>query len=349
MSHLRVNSVRLRSGSAGEFGAWVGAVRGNPLGMSATVAAEPTPPAYRIAVVAHQRKSLGGGLSELRSLIAAEGHRDPLWYEVSKSRKAPKKVRKALRAEADLILVWGGDGMVQRCLDALAGAHGPNGGPTVTVGIIPAGTANLLATNLAIPHDLPAAVRIALYGPRRRLDLGEVNGEHFAVMAGAGFDGALMRDADGVTKGRLGRLAYVWTGLRHLGDEPVRAKVRVDGTKWFDAPASCVLFGNVGTITGGIRAFDDAEVDDGYLEVGVATAKGAMQWARTLGRMAAGRSDRSPFVHITRGKVITVKFGEPVAYELDGGDRGTAKRLRVRVVPKAVVLAAPAGEADTRQ
>lgn len=320
---------------------------GKPLGMDSTVAVGPTPPAERIAVVAHQRKSLGGGLPELRALIEAEGHPDPLWYEVPKSRKAPKKVRKALRAGADLILVWGGDGMVQRCLDAVAAVVGPDGGSAVTVGIIPAGTANLLAGNLGIPEDLPEAVRVALHGPRRRLDLGEVNGEHFAVMAGAGFDGALMRDADAATKSRLGRFAYVWTGLRHLRDEPVRVKVRVDGTKWFDAQASCVLFGNVGTITGGIRAFDDAEVDDGYLEVGVATAEGALQWARTLGRMAVGRSDRSPFVRTVRGRVIKVKFGEPVAYELDGGDRGTTKRLRVRVVPKAVVVAAPAGDASS--
>jgi diacylglycerol kinase (ATP) len=328
------------------FRAWVGGRAGNPLGMNVTEAVGRTPPAGRIAVVAHQGKSLGGGLRTLRALIAAEGHPDPLWYEVPKSRKAPKKVRKAVRAGADLIIVWGGDGMVQRCLDALAAVGGPDGGPAVAVGIIPAGTANLFASNLGIPESLSEAVRVALHGPRRRVDLGQVNGEHFVVMAGAGFDGALMRDADGATKGRLGRLAYVWTGLRHLRDEPVRAKVRVDGTTWFDGPASCVLFGNAGTITGGIRAFDDAEMDDGYLEVGVATATGAVQWARTLGRMAAGRSDRSPFVRTTRGKVINVKFGAPVAYELDGGSRGTAKRLRVRVIPKAVVVAAPAGDAQ---
>jgi diacylglycerol kinase family enzyme len=67
---------------------------------------------------------------------------------------------------------------------------------------------------------------------------------------------------------------------------------------------SCVLFGNVGRITGGIPAFDDAEPDDGPLEVGVSTASGALQWARTLSRMALGRSEKSPFVRITRGREI---------------------------------------------
>jgi YegS/Rv2252/BmrU family lipid kinase len=290
----------------------------------------------RIAVVAHRRKSLGGGLDELRTALADEGAREVLWYEVAKSRKAPKKVRKAVKAGAGTVFVWGGDGMVQRCTDALAGTG-------TVVAIVPAGTANLLAGNLGIPQDLREAVRIGFHGARRPLDLGRLNGEHFAVMAGAGFDGDLIAAADGDLKGRLGKLSYVWAGLRHVNGSAARAKVRIDGTKWFDGKASCVLIGNVGTITGGIRAFDDAEPDDGWLEVGVSTAKGAVQWARTLGRMAAGRSDRSPFVRMTRAKTIDVRFAAPMTYELDGGARKAVTRLKATVVPDAITVCVPDG------
>ena len=89
------------------------------------------------------------------------------------------------------------------------------------------------------------------------------------------------------------------------------------------------------------RAFDDARPDDGYLDVGVATAQGALQWARTLGRAATGRSERSPFVEMTQGRVIDVKFAEPVAYELDGGERGSSKRLKATVVPAALTFCVP--------
>src|SRR4051794_5169119 len=197
----------------------------------------------KIAVIANRRKSLGGGLDELRRLLAAEGVAPPIWYEVDKSRKAPKQVAKALKQKADLVLVWGGDGMVQRCADVLAGTGTP-------VGILPAGTANLLAGNLGIPQELEAALKIALHGPRRRIDLGRLNKEHFAVMAGVGFDAAMISDADRDLKDRIGRLAYVWTGLRHVGDKPVGVRVRVDGHKWYAGKATCVLLGNVGTITG---------------------------------------------------------------------------------------------------
>ena len=82
--------------------------------------------------------------------------------------------------------------------------------------------------------------------------------------------------------------------------------------------------------------------DDGYLDIGVATAQGALQWARTLGRVAADRTDRSPFVEMTQGRAIDVKFAEPLAYELDGGQRGSSKRLRAKIVPVALTVCVPA-------
>lgn len=287
-----------------------------------------------VAVIAHRKKSLGGGLDELRRLITDEDCGELLWYEVPKSKKAVKKAKRAAKEGADLIFVWGGDGMVQRCVDALAGTGTP-------IAIVPAGTANLLASNLGIPRDLPEAVRIGFHGIRRTLDLGKVNGEHFAVMAGAGFDGAMIHQADRELKDRVGRLAYVWTGMRHVNDGAVPVTIDVDGVRWFDGRASCVLLGNVGRITGGITAFDDAHPDDGWLEVGVATAEGAMEWLRTIGRMAVGRSTRSPFVRITRARAADVRFGAPVVYELDGGARDTATRLKARVRPGAVTVCVP--------
>jgi YegS/Rv2252/BmrU family lipid kinase len=289
-------------------------------------------------VVAHQRKTLGGGLDELRRRITDAGTDKLLWYQVPTSRKAPKQVRKAIKAGVDLLVVWGGDGIVQRSLDVLARCKG---GSKIPLAIIPAGTGNLLATNLGVPHDLEQAVDVALHGKRRRIDLGRLDGEYFGVMAGVGFDGAMINDADRKMKDRLGKLAYVWTGLRHIDGKPATARILVDGQKWFDDEASCVLIGNVGKITGGIEAFEDAKPDDGWLDVGVSTAQGAWEWARALGTMAVGRSDRSPFVRTTRARRIDVKLKSKMEYELDGGARTKTRRLSAAVVPGAVKICAP--------
>ncbi|GAA3836038.1 diacylglycerol kinase family protein [Sphaerisporangium flaviroseum] len=287
-----------------------------------------------VAVIAHSKKTFGGGLDKLRILIAEQDVGKLLWHEVPKSKKAPKQVRKALKEGAELVLVWGGDGMVQRCADALAGSGVP-------MAVLPAGTANLFAANLDIPQDLDEAVRIGFHGVRKKLDLGMLNGEHFAVMAGAGFEAEMIADADRGSKQRLGRLAYFGTAVRHVGGPLVPMKIKVDGASWFDGEASCLLLGNVGTITGGIEAFDDARPDDGWLEVGVSTAQGPVQWARVIGRMATGRSEDSPFVRITRARKITATFGSSLTYELDGGDRDPTSKIKARVVPGALTVCVP--------
>jgi YegS/Rv2252/BmrU family lipid kinase len=290
----------------------------------------------KVAVVAHSGKTFGGGLDELRRRLTDAGVDDLLWFEVPKSRKAPKQVRQALKAKVDLLVVWGGDGMVQRSLDVVAGEKAK-----VPVAIMPAGTGNLFATNLGIPADMEQAVDIAFHGRHHKYDMGKLGGEHFGVMAGIGFDGAMINDADKNLKDRLGKLAYVWTGLRHVNGEAATATIKIDGTEWFKDEASCVLIGNVGKITGGIRAFDDAKPDDGWLDVGVATAQGAMQWARALGTMAVGRSDSSPFVRTTRAKRIDVKLASKMEYELDGGARTKTKKFTASVVPAAVKICVP--------
>jgi YegS/Rv2252/BmrU family lipid kinase len=287
-----------------------------------------------VAVVAHRKKTFGGGLDELRRVLAEEGFADPAWYEVPKSRKAPKAARKAVRDGADLLFVWGGDGTVQRCVDAVAGSG-------VAVAILPAGTANLLATNLGVPADLRAAVEAGLHGERRTIDLGRINGERFAVMAGAGFDGLMMARADGALKDKLGKLAYVWTGARATRMDPRKTRIEVDGKRWFAGQATCVLLGSMGTLTGGLVAFPEARPDDGLLEVGVVTAKSAAQWARVLGRLVAGHPERSPLTRMTRGRKVDVRFDKAVAYELDGGARPARKRLKAAVEPRAITVCVP--------
>lgn len=293
-----------------------------------------------VAVVAHSRKSLGGGLPELREVLAREGVADPLWFQVSKSRKAPKRARRALAQGAELIFVWGGDGTVQRCIDAVAGTG-------AVLAILPAGTANLLAANLRIPGDLTGAVRVGLHGARRQLDTGTVNGEHFAVMAGAGFDARLISDADRGMKDRIGRAAYLYTGARNLIADRVKATVKADGHRFFTGRVSCVLIGNVGRVLGGIEAFSEAQPDDGLLDLGVITAKNPVEWARTLSRVALGRAGQSPFVEVTRGRKFVVRFSRPLPYELDGGARPAVTRLRVKVRPASITVCVPAGAAES--
>jgi diacylglycerol kinase family enzyme len=291
----------------------------------------------KVAVVAHSGKSLGGGLAELRSILKRRGIGRLRWREVPKSRKAPKQVRKAIDWGADLIFVWGGDGMAQRTIDAAAGSDTP-------LALLPAGTANLLASNLGVPPDIEAAVAIGLEGERRRLDIGRINGEAFAVMAGAGLDALMIAEADGGLKDRLGRLGYIWTGLKNLRATPFDATITIEGKRWFKGTATCVLVGNVGELFGGVELFEGSRSDDGLLEVGVLTATGVLETARTVARVAVASADDAAFARTTKAASVRVKMDRKVLYEVDGGDRTRVKSLRVDVEPSAIVVCVPGPE-----
>jgi diacylglycerol kinase (ATP) len=287
-----------------------------------------------VAVIAHSKKSLGGGLPELRDVLASHGVRDPQWYEVSKSKEVPQRIRQARTNGAQLLFIWGGDGSVQRSVDTLVG-------DSASIALLPAGTANLLASNLGIPKDIEKAVEIGINGDDRRIDAGRINGEHFAVMAGTGLDALMIRDAGGSLKDKFGRAAYVWSGARHVRRDPTATTVHVDGLEWFEGEAGCVLVGNVGEISGGITAFENASPTDGKLDVAVITANGTLQWARALTRAAVGTAEKSPLVHITSGRTIDVKTKKSLPYELDGGARKKTGHLKIKVVDRAIKVRVP--------
>lgn len=292
----------------------------------------------KVGVVINEGKELGGGLEELRSALADAGHADPPWYEVSKSKKAPKAIRKLVEKHGvDRVLVWGGDGTVRRAINTVVDES-----LDASLAILPAGTANLLAHNLDIPIDLRGAVDVAVHGEPLPIDLGRMNGTYFAVMAGAGFDALMIRDADDTGwKDRFGKAGYVGAGLKNRAVSPAHATITVDGTPWYHGDASCVIVGNVGTILGGMQAFPAASPFDGRLDVGVVAARSTTDWMRVLVSATLRRARKSPLTEMTTAERVTIKFDRSLPWQVDGGDRDRTDEFEVRCIPGAVRICQP--------
>lgn len=242
----------------------------------------------------------------------------------------------ALRDGAEVVVVCGGDGTIQSCLDPLAGA-------AATLSILPLGTGNLLASNLDRVGEVDD---LDLSGePSRDIDVGRVNGEPFAVMAGTGFDALMIRDADDGAKSRLGTAAYVFSALRHLHESLVDTTVEVDGEVIHRGPTSMVLIGNFGTISGGIDVFPHAAPDDGRLDVTVLQAETLRDWWRVARHMMRGRDDDlDRLLHRAQGREITITQARPRPYELDGEVREPTTSLEIVVEP--AVLTVQHGDPD---
>lgn len=299
-----------------------------------------------IGVIINATKQLGSGLEELRAALADLGHPDPPWYEVTKSKKAPKKIREMIEEhDVNRVLVWGGDGTVRRAINTIVG-----GKLDASIAILPAGTANLLANNLDIPIDLRGAVEVAVHGEPRPIDVGEMNGTCFAVMAGAGFDALMIRDADeNLLKERFGRAGYVVAGIRNREVSPALARIELDGSPWYHGDASCVIIGNVGTILGGLPAFPDASPTDGRLDIGVVDARTATDWLRVLASAALKRADKSPLTKMASAERITIHFDRSLPWEVDGGDRDRTKDFDIRCLPLAIDICQPRVSPSDRQ
>jgi diacylglycerol kinase (ATP) len=289
-----------------------------------------------VGVVVNQGKSLAGdGLEELRAALADNGCADPPWREVARSKEAPAAVRELVDDHGiERLLVWGGDGTVRRCITTLLSA----GRDDVTIGVLPAGTGNLLATNLDIPIDLRGAVDVALHGTPQPIDIGVVNGDqYFAVMAGAGFDALLIAEADDSgLKDRFGKLGYVWAGVRHRHVSPARARITIDGAPWYAGPATTVIVGNVGRLIGGVPAFPEADPTDGRLDVGVAEVRSLTDWLRLLAAAITHRVEASPLAEVTTASEIVIDFDRTLPWQVDGGDRERLARFDIRCEPGAI-------------
>jgi diacylglycerol kinase (ATP) len=285
-----------------------------------------------VAVIANPASGSSGDDAELRAAFAAAGVAAE-WMPTTPDDPGIGQAAEAVAANAGTVVACGGDGTVRAVLQSLAGT-------AVTLGVVPLGTGNLLAANLSIETGLKA-VDVAVHGPTTIIDVGVVNDERFAVMAGVGFDALMIRDANAGLKRRIGSAAYVLSAARNLRSRVFRAVVTADGSEAFRGRTAMVLVGNCGAVTGGLEVFPDARHDDGLLDVAVLSARGLRQWSSVGWRLMRGRPQRSDLVHRCQGREVTVALSRPIAYELDGEVRDPTGDLRFTVEPQALTVRVP--------
>ena len=296
-----------------------------------------TPADRSVAAVHNPASGRAGDTDELRAAFAAAGV-TPRWLTTTEDDPGIGQAKDAVAAGAGTVIACGGDGTVRAVLQTVAGTP-------VALGVVPLGTGNLLAGNLGLAYGLEA-VDDALHGSTTLLDVGVINGERFAVMAGIGFDAMMIRDANPALKRRVGSLAYVLSAARHLRGHWFRADVTVDGDQEFCGRTVMVLIGNCGTVTGGLQVFPDARHDDGRLDVAVLRAHGARQWLSVGWRLLRSRPQRPDLVHRCQGSNIVVTTNRPVAYELDGEVRAATRSLTISVEIGALAVRSPVPSRD---
>ncbi len=235
---------------------------------------------------------------------------------------------------ARMLVAVGGDGTVSEVATA-AVEH------AIPLGIIPAGSTNIIARELGIPRRVDDAVS-CLFGPHRlrRLDAGICNERIFLHMAGAGFDSRLFGLTNPRWKHRAGWPAYLPAAARALRLPAAEVRLAIDG-ETLDLTSPLVLIANgMSVIHPRFRVHQAFRPDDGWIDVMVVTATSPRAIASTLGRLTLTQLHRSPHVLHRRARDVRLESDPVLPVQLDG-DVVSETPATFSVRPGAIQIVVP--------
>lgn len=316
---------------------------------SAAGSSETAPQTQRRAAIIYNPTK--GEMDTLKSVAATvfrnEGWDEPLFIETTKDDPGTSMAHEAREKGAEVVIAAGGDGTVRAIAQALAGTDVP-------MGIIPMGTGNLLARNLAVPlNRFEWAIRVALWGQDRVIDAAHLrtspDGEDtvFTVMAGIGYDATVMSNTSENAKARIGWLAYVRQGWRQLLGKPTEVRIQFDDGEEETRKIRSIIGGNCGKVQGGIELIPGAVIDDGYLDILTVTPRNVAEWASVVTSIA-GRSRKGMHADVTKCRSVTVRAEKKLDVQVDGDVLGETDFLELSVQPNALTVRTPSPEQERR-
>ena len=253
----------------------------------------------------------------------------------TKTKNATVFAQRAVKMGATHIIICGGDGSVMEVLPTVIHT-------SITLGIVPLGTGNLLARNIGLPLTIPESMAVALGGKVKKIDVGQANGVYFTVIAGMGLDAQIMQKTQQKDKNKFGIFAYIKTAFRYLPRISGRYQIRIDQGKAKIYKAKVIMIANLGEIHGGLEVVPATHPQNGTLRIGIVQAFSWWAWVDILYHALTRSVHKSPHYTLLQGKnieIIPLKRRRP--YECDGNFFPSTDKLTVSIYPQSLALRTP--------
>jgi YegS/Rv2252/BmrU family lipid kinase len=297
--------------------------------MTAAVIINPVSGARGRREAARRRRELA------HAVLAADGIPGEVFLTTA-AQHARTLARDAVDRGARLVIAWGGDGTVNEVASVLA--FGP-----AALGVVPAGSGNGLARTLGVPWSPAEALRVALRGADRLIDVGELGGRLFVNVAGIGLDAEVALRFNTHARERRGLLPYLALGLQSvLRDSARDYTIRLDGEP-VRRRALLVFCANGQQYGSGACMIPGARLDDGVLDLMVVGDRPRLARLWLARRVLTGSLPAAPDVLVRQVRSFEIAADGPLRFHVDGEPALGGGTLEGCVHPGALRVRVPAG------
>ena len=257
-------------------------------------------------------------------------------YETKPDDDLGDYLEQARNEDDSLVIAAGGDGTVSLVASQLAGSGIP-------IGILPTGSANVLALELGLPQDVQEAANvIAGTHQVRELDLMQFGERHYVLQVGVGIDSLMVRDTSRQAKRILGRAAYLVTLFgKFIGYRSRRFTIMADGRR-LRPRAWQIVVANAGTLgTPPFRWGPDINLSDGKVDVCIFNVRTPFSYVRQIARVLLGQHKNDS--HITYVQVkerVSIAADHPLPIQADG-EIIEDTPIQIDVVPQGAKVIVP--------
>ncbi len=268
----------------------------------------------------------------LQKTKAALSHLSPRLAPTSGPEDATRIARDAVQAGADLIIVLGGDGTINEAVNGMIHSN-------AALGILPAGTANVLAMELGLGSRLDRAIAQLKDCVEKRVAVGrlcrDAGSRHFLAMGGAGLDAKIVYDLNPALKARAGKLAYWLGGFGHITQRVGNFEARINGSVY---KCGFALASRVRNYGGDLEIARGASLLDSDFEIVLFEGSNPLRYLGYMLAVGFKRGQSMPGVHTVRAN--RVEMTGDVHLQVDGEYAGRLPAC-FETVPDALTLLMP--------
>ena len=290
----------------------------------------------RVRVLVNPKSGLGTSFDVLREAVETHfGRAADVAYQFSRDvADGRRKAERAARDGVGVVLVAGGDGMVNSIGGALVGTP-------VALGVIPTGSGNGFARHFGIPLDVAEAVAALARARRRAIDVGTANGRPFFVTCSLAWDAAIARRFAAFPF--RGIAPYVFAAAAELmtyAPQTIHAVLDGAPAQVFSDP---ILFtvANLTQYGGGAQIAPKARPDDGLMELVVALRPDLPLLLINVARLFNGTLDELPQVATRRFRQLDLHRAKATPIQLDGELVEAGRDVQIRLLPQALAVLVP--------